>query len=57
MNEQKNMVKINGTHGKTLIVEPSIHKQLKLILVEKEMKSMNDVIKELLQEYRKVFKH
>ena len=54
---KKQMVKINGVHGKTLIVEPLIHKQLKRILVEKEYKSMNEVIKELLHEYGKVFKH
>jgi predicted CopG family antitoxin len=53
---KKQMVKINGVHGKTLIVEPEVHKMLKRILVEEEKKSMNEVIKELLQAKGKVFK-
>ena len=55
--EKKDMVKINGVQGKTIIVEPCVWEELNHKKISNGKRSVSDVIKELLQKEGKVFKH
>ena len=56
MREQKKMVRINGTQGKTIIVEPKVWEELNHKKISDGKKSTSDVIKELLQKEQKIYK-